>query len=77
MTGSLSRREVPQEKFMNRAEWMANKFKNQNEGSYDWVPDVMSTISPAPQYVNKGMKPVKGNAARKRMMQDEGVGVFK
>ena len=75
--GTLSRAQVPKERFMNRSEWMANKFKNQNQGSYDWVPDVMSTITPAAQYVNKGLVPSKGNQANKRMRQDEGTGVFK
>lgn len=56
---------------------MANKFKNQNQGSYDWVPDVMSTITPAAQYVDKGMVSVKGNHANKRMRADEGMDVFK
>lgn len=62
---------------MNRSEWMANKFKNQNQGSYDWVPDVTNTIDPAPQYVHPGMVESKGLKANKRMRQDEGMGVFK
>jgi hypothetical protein len=33
---------------MNRAEWMANKFKDNNLGTYDWVPEIFTTISPAP-----------------------------
>ena len=27
-TGTLSKNEIPKERFMNRSEWMANKFKN-------------------------------------------------
>ena len=51
--GSLSKAQVPKERFMNRSEWMANKFKN-DPMAYSWVPEVMSTIDPAPQYHNNG-----------------------
>ena len=45
--GTLSRAQVPKERFMNRSEWMANKFKN-DPMAYTWVPEVMTTIDPAP-----------------------------
>lgn len=40
---------------MNRAEWMANKFKDNNQGTYDWVPEIFTTITPSPEYHNKAM----------------------
>ena len=38
---------------MNRSEWMANRFKDGNIDTYDWVPEVMPSISPAPVYRDK------------------------
>ena len=40
---------------MNRSEWMGNKWKNQNVGSYDWLPEVITRINPAPNYPDKAL----------------------
>ena len=49
----MRRAQVPKERFMNRSEWMANKFKD-DPMAYSWVPEVMTTIDPAPGYHNSG-----------------------
>jgi hypothetical protein len=62
---------------MTRSEWMANKFKNQNLGAYDWVPEVMTTIDPAPRYHNRAMEPTDGPKYYKKMRLSEGIETFK
>jgi hypothetical protein len=47
-TSYLKKSEVPVERFMNRSEWMGNKFKNESIGAYDWIPEIMTKIDPAP-----------------------------
>lgn len=46
----LRKSEVPRERYMNRTEWMGNTFKNENIGAYDWVPEIITSIDPAPRY---------------------------
>ena len=65
--------EVPKERFMNRSEWMANKFKNQNVGTYDWVPEIMTSIDPAPTYHEKALKPGMGPHHYKKVRGSEGI----
>jgi hypothetical protein len=72
-TGTLSKNEIPKERFMNRSEWMANKFKNQNTGTYDWVPEVMTSINPTPAYHNKSMPFKSGPRHFKSVRASEGV----
>ena len=52
--GSLTKNQIPKERFMNRAEWMANKYKDNSDDTYDWVPEIMTTIDPAPRYFDGG-----------------------
>ena len=40
---------------MNRSEWMSNKFKEDNM-SYGWVPEIITSIDPAPSYHNKALE---------------------
>ena len=40
---------------MNRSEWMGNKFKDSNTGSYDWIPEIITSIDPAPKYPHKAL----------------------
>ena len=72
-TGTLSKNEIPKERFMNRSEWMANKFKNQNLGTYDWVPEIMTSIDPSPSYHNPSMPKKAGPYHIKRTRASEGI----
>lgn len=62
---------------MNRAEWMANKFKDNNLGTYDWVPEIFTTITPAPEYHNKAMQKKGGIKFNKYLRAGEGMDSFK
>ena len=56
---------------MNRSEWMANKFKDGNMNTYDWVPEVMPTINPAPVYRDRDLGTLAGRRLnRKRAMAE-------
>jgi hypothetical protein len=58
---------------MNRSEWMANKFKNQNLGSYDWVPEIMTSIDPTPRYHERADPKKAGPRHYKRVRASEGI----
>lgn len=45
---------------MNRSEWMANRYKNESHHTYDWVPEIMTTIDPSPAYHNPGSPKMGG-----------------
>lgn len=62
---------------MNRSEWMANKFKNNNLGTYDWVPEIMTSIDPAPTYHDKAEKKGMGPHHFKKVRAAEGIEDFK
>ena len=48
--GTLTRKQVPKERYMNRSEWMAHRYKNESESTYDWVPEIFTTLDPSPRY---------------------------
>lgn len=58
---------------MNRSEWMGNKFKNQNVGAYDWVPEIVTSITPAPAYHNGQNIASKNDAQYRKKMASEGL----
>lgn len=61
---------------MNRSEWMANKFKN-DPMAYAWVPEVMTTIDPAPQYHNSGYPKKSGMRLTAQRRASEGAAAFR
>ena len=58
--GSLKKSQIPTDRFMNRSQWMANKFKDGGHNTYDWIPEVMVSIDPAPQYLNPPKSDIRG-----------------
>ena len=72
-SGTLMKNEVPKERFMNRSEWMANKFKDKNLNTYDWIPEIMTSIDPSPTYHNKAMEKKMGPHHYKKVRASEGL----
>lgn len=70
---TLARREVPKERYMNRSEWMANRFKNHNLNAYDWVPEIVTSIDPAPRYMTRPGERERSTFSLKRRMFQEGL----
>ena len=64
---------MPKDRYMNRSEWMGNKFKNQNLGSYDWIPEIITSIDPAPQYHNKALDNSRTKKGIKKRMYGEAI----
>lgn len=58
---------------MNRSEWMGNQFKNESVEAYDWVPEVFSTIDPAPRYHNKALGDQAGRGGVRLRQAREGI----
>jgi hypothetical protein len=52
---------------------MANKFKNQNLGTYDWVPEIISQIDPAPKYHTRAIQKQMGPESWKKKLVSEGI----
>tara|TARA_B110000285_G_C14927471_1_gene515719 strand:+ start:179 stop:373 length:195 start_codon:yes stop_codon:yes gene_type:complete len=52
---------------------MANKNKNENLGTYDWIPEIMTHIDPTPRYHDKTTPKMQGPSHYKRMRADEGI----
>ena len=75
--GTLKRSEVPAARYLNRSEWMANQFKDNNTNAYDWQPEVFPTIDPAPRYQHKALGEKPGYATWKAKRAREGVGAVK
>ncbi len=69
---TLKKSEIPKERYLNRSEWMANRYKDSTTASYDWVPEVMPSIDPAPSYPIKGLEANNGKDAMIRKMPREG-----
>jgi len=74
---SIPRSQIPKERYMNRAEWMGNKYKDNNLGTYDWVPEIFTTITPSPEYHNKATKKKGGIKFNKYLRASEGMDSFK
>jgi len=62
---------------MNRLEWMANRYKTESVGAYDWVPEVMTTIEPGPAYPSSGFPKVGGTRLSARRRAAEGADAFR
>ena len=62
---------------MNRSEWMANRYKDHSEDTYDWVPEIMTTIDPAPAYHNPGRVKMGGLRENLRKRAREGLDNFR
>jgi len=73
--GTLKKSEVPKERYLNRLEWMGNRYKSGDNGHYDWVPEVMITIDPAPNYYNKPV--ISGRHRRALKTQGEAHALFR
>jgi hypothetical protein len=74
---SIPRSQIPKERYMNRAEWMGNKYKDNNLGTYDWVPEIFTTITPSPEYHNKATQKKGGIKFNKYLRASEGMDSFK
>ena len=62
---------------MNRSEWMANRYKNEDHSAYDWVPEIMTSIDPAPAYHNPGRPKMGGIRENLRKRAREGQDLFR
>ena len=61
---------------MNRSEWMANRVKN-DATAYEWVPEVMTSIDPAPAYAERGYPKVGGRRLTASRRATEGAAAFR
>lgn len=73
---SLTKKQLPKEKYMNRIEWMGHRMKNEYHDTYDWVPEVMTSIDPAPAYVYPAI-PKGGITERKRRTAQDATDMFR
>jgi len=68
---TLTAKEVPQERFLNRSAWMANQYKTEPD-AYGYEAPALASIDPAPAYPvhplfndrsNRGLKVRRANEA--------------
>jgi hypothetical protein len=77
MAEHLKRSQVPKERYLNRSEWMAHRYKNETVDTYEWVPEIMTDIVPGPKYHNPGHVKQGGIRANKMKRAAEGLDAFR
>lgn len=76
-TSTLSKKEIPHERFQNRSEWMNNQFKDNNTESLDWIPEIILHINPAPTYHDEALKSANSHQGLSKRRYSEGMEKFK
>ena len=58
--GTLKKSQVPRQPHLSRVDWMHNQSKTPNTEAYDWKPELLTRIDPAPNYKNSPLAKIKG-----------------